>query len=383
MRRGVVRFFSLAVLLAAVSGCASIRYGHTIQGPCPKLLAALPQCVTTPDGMAVDSKGRLVIACPNFTEPRPPACLMRIDRPGGVPYKWIEVPVLAETGIACPMGIAFGPDGDLYVCDNQAWLGTPQGQFKGRLLRLKIDGDRVVKTTVVAEGLEHPNGVRIHDGHIYITQSSLSRIHSESDKLTSGIYRFRLDDENLKMTNTTSDRPWLIAMFTTRNPYCQYGLDGIVFDSKGNLFVGNFGDGEITKLTFNDQGQVATSNVFAKTDFGCDLDPNQPGFIDTAKRTMMRTTDGMCIDKNDTIYIADFSNNAIARVTKDGQVSVLWQNDDTDGQSGLLNEPGEPIIWNGSLVVSNFDAVYGPKNRDKVNTKNDQPSTLSIITLNK
>ena len=54
-----------------------------------------------------------------------------------------------ETKIACPMGIAFGPDGDIYICDNQGWSGKEELLFKGRMLRLKIENNQVVKTTVV------------------------------------------------------------------------------------------------------------------------------------------------------------------------------------------------------------------------------------------
>jgi len=43
--------------------------------------------------------------------------------------------VLAETGHAYPMGIAFGPDGDLYVCDNQNWpTGNGQAGSAGQFL---------------------------------------------------------------------------------------------------------------------------------------------------------------------------------------------------------------------------------------------------------
>ena len=62
--------------------------------------------------------------------------------------KWFDVPVHEETGIATPMGIAFGPDGDLYICDNQGWSGKEELCFKGRILRVKTDGDNVVKCTV-------------------------------------------------------------------------------------------------------------------------------------------------------------------------------------------------------------------------------------------
>ena len=64
---------------------------------------------------------------------------------------------------------------------------------------------------------------------------------------------------------------------------------------------------------------------------------------------------------SDNIYVADFSNNAIAKVTPAGKISVLAQNGDSGGRNGELNEPGEPIVWNGMLVVSNFNAVIGAR----------------------
>ncbi len=80
-----------------------------------KLLVQLPDYCPTPDGMAIDKDGDLVVACPNFAEPEYPGCLIKVDAKLKV-RKWVDVPVLKETGRACPMGIAFGPDGDLYVC---------------------------------------------------------------------------------------------------------------------------------------------------------------------------------------------------------------------------------------------------------------------------
>ena len=56
-----------------------------------------------------------------------------------------------------------------------------------------------------------------------------------------------------------------------------------------------------------------------------------------------------------------------------GTISVLAQNGDTDGQHGQLNEPGEPIVWNGRLIVSNFDSVTAP---DKVHSKHSPPHCL-------
>ena len=43
-----------------------------------------------------------------------------------------------------------------------------------------------------------------------------------------------------------------------------------------------------------------------------------------------------------------------------------------------LDQPGEPIVWNGQVIVSCFDLVTGP---DKVNTKHDKPFTLAKLSL--
>ena len=341
-----------------------------------KPFAVFPETCTTPDGMAIDAKGRLVIAAPNYNDTKQPAALFRLDEPNGTPYRWALVPTLEKTGLAAPMGICFGPEGELYVCDNQGWSGSEKGKNEGRLLRLNFKDDKLADYVVIARGMEHPNGVRYHNGKLYVTQSCLSAIKDPSGKLVSGVYRFNPTDKDITVKNTKED-PQLILTFVTQNPYCQYGLDGIVFDSKGNLFVGNFGDGTLHRVTFDAEGKVTSNTLFAKTDFDYS-DPAAKGFIDRAVKTKMRTTDGICVDSDDNIYVADFSNNAIAKVTPEGKISVIRRDPDSDGMKGGLNQPGEPIIWRGSLVISNFDAVVSP---DKVNTKTDFPCTLSVMPL--
>jgi len=341
----------------------------------PQLLVSLPDTCPTPDGMAIDADGNLVVACPNFADATRPGCLIRIDRQRRV-TPWVQVPPLAETGHAYPMGIAFGPDGDLFVCDNQNWAtgNGPDGeQNQGRLLRLRIRDGRIARTTVVAHQISHPNGVRVRGDYVYITVSMLPKIRREDGLLVSAVYRFRLDDQQVSLTNTRND-PNLLVAFATVNRDCQYGADGLAFDSQGNLLVGNFGDGALHKVTFDAQGRVTGSTVFAKTEFATPL--SAPDFQDRMVRAKMRTTDGICIDDQDNVYVADFSNNAVCKVDPQGRITVLAQSPDGDGSDGGLNQPGEPILWDGKLVVTCFDMVTGP---DKVNTKHDQPATLSYL----
>jgi sugar lactone lactonase YvrE len=325
----------------------------------PGLFSKLPDYVSTPDGMAIDSEGNLILACPNYADPSRPGCLLSFDRATRKAAKWIDVPVSPETGHAFPMGIAFGPDGDLYVVDNQGWSGKAELVFKGRILRLRIRDHQVVKTTVIAHGMEHPNGIRINRNHLYVTHSLMTRVKDPSGLMVSCVYRFRLDDENIAVTNTLAD-PNVFTTFLTQNKDVQYGADGIEFDKQGNLYVGNFGDGAVHRITFNDDGTVRTNTVWAQD------------------RDQLKSTDGMIIDSEGNIYIADFCANAVARVSPNGRVTRIAQSPDTDGLHGELDQPGEPCIWQGKLVVTCFDLVTGPQ---MVNTAHEMPATLAELEL--
>ena len=341
----------------------------------PSLLVTLPDFVATTAGMAVDNRGNLVVACPNFSDKTKPACLVRIDKRMQVTR--VDLPALSETGAICPMGIAFGPDGDLYMCDNQGWTGSEKGQFKGRILRFRIRDNAITSTTVVAEGMEHPKGLRVRRQGIYVTQSVMTKARHPSGQPISALYRFPLDGRNIKVSNTLDDKN-IVAMFLTENKFCPYGVDGIAFDGKGNLYVGIFGDGKIHKIVFDTSGGVKSNTVLAKTDFNHTLDPKDAGFLAKATAAKMRTVSGLWADGSDNVYAADFSNNAVVKVSSKGDAIVLAQNADTDGRGGELNEPGDVVVWEDMLVISNFDILFGP---DKVNTKHDLPATLSALKL--
>ncbi|MCL1796465.1 MAG: phage head-tail adapter protein, partial [Clostridia bacterium] len=209
----------------------------------PKLFALLPDYISTPDGMAIDRHGNIVLSCPNFADGQP-GVVVRIDKDRNI-TKWFEVPVHPETGVARNMGIAFDENWNLYICDNQAWSGAPELANKGRVLKVTADDSGgICDWATVAKNMEHPNGVRTRNGCLYVTQSMLSRVSHPSGKLVSCVYRFNLDERDIEVTNTLEDTH-IIATFVTENPDVQYGADGIAFDRAGNLYVGNFGDGEV------------------------------------------------------------------------------------------------------------------------------------------
>ncbi len=324
-----------------------------------KLFSILPDYICTPDGMEIDHDGTLILSCPNFANEKMSGCVVKIDKDGNV-KKWFDVPVHPETKVARNMGIALDYEGNIYLCDNQGWSEKESVLYKGRILKLTVDDKgNILKTIVVAKNMEHPNGIRIHDGYMYVTQSYMHPVKREDGSLVSCIYRFDLNDEEINITNTLKDRN-IFTTFVTNNPECQYGVDGIAFDKNGNLFVGNFGDGEIYKITFNEDKSLKSKELFAKNE------------------TELKSTDGMCFDKENNLYIADFCANAIVKVTPDGVVKRLAQSEDCTGVDGGLDQPGETIIWNDKIIASCFDLVTGP---GKVNLKHELPATLVELKL--
>ena len=328
-----------------------------------KLFVHLPEYINTPDSMDIDKDGNLILSCPNFADITTSGCVVRIS-PEREVTKWFDVPVHPDTGVARNMGISVihrhDEVYDIFLCDNQGWSGQEDLMYKGRMLKVTMDGDTMADWVAIAQNMEHPNGVRYLDGYIYVTESSMTPVNDPSGKLVSGVYKFSENDKDVDVTNTLDDKN-LICSYLTHNPDCQYGVDGIVFDKEKRLYVGNFGDGEVFRITFNDDGSIKENISWAK-------DPTQ-----------LATTDGMIFDDEGFMYIADFSANAIARISSDGKtVERISQSPDKSGYTGGLEQPGEPIIYDGKIVASCFDLVTGP---DKINTGHEMPATLAYLDM--
>ena len=156
--------------------------------------------------------------------------------------------------------------------------------------------------------------------------------------------------------------PHVLATFQTRpNPRDDMASsDGLCFDADGNLYTGNFGDGAFYRLTLDDRGNVSSKECLIRSD-------------------RLPCVDGIFCDKSrDIIYITDSQENAVKVYDiSSGELSVLWENGDTDGSGGLLDQPCEPILRDGKLIVANFDMpMPGLKNSTW-----DKPYTVSVIDL--
>ncbi len=330
----------------------------------PQLLLSFPDELNTPDGIRLDKKtNNMIVACPNFNDMKYLGKLIQITPNNRWEVYFDKCPKHPETGHAHPMGMDFGPDGNLYYADNQYFNDKDKKHRWSRVIRVNIKDGKPVDADVVVDGFKLSNAVMFNGDNMFVTETFFDL----ADKPMSGVYRISLAEMQkgpVMLKPKGEDDPHLLVTSVTK-PFSERGndiagADGLTFDSKGNLYYGHFGDGQLFKVTFNPDGSVKSQERIAG-------------------RPQLICCDGMFCDvRTDKIYIADSARNAIMVFdTKDNSIATLWENDDTNGADGLLDQPCEPAIRGDDLIIANFDMPFpGLKN-----TKHDKPHTISVIRL--
>jgi streptogramin lyase len=102
-----------------------------------------------------------------------------------------------------------------------------------------------------------------------------------------------------------------------------HGPYGLAFDSTGNLYVANFNDSTVSKVTL---GGTVTTFVSSQL--------NGPG--------------GLAFDSTGNLYVANFRNSTVSKVTPGGTVSLF--------ASGFNAPFGLAFDSTGNLYVANYNA---------------------------
>lgn len=360
---------ALALAAALFSGCACTRLPNpqakADAGLKPALFASLDHSISVPDGMALDQNGDIIMAAPNYVrndgiKTPPPAKIVKIVDGKNVDW-FTDLPLHPDTKEVHPMGIEFGPDGNLYIADNQYFANK---DYKSRLLRIVLENGKPVRCEIAADGFKLANAVRWNGNRCYVSDTFFDL---EGKKNQSGVYCFTLEElqaGKVTLKPNASD-PRLVSQYTSKDldpKGATAGADGVCFDSLGNMYCGNFGDGVISRTTFDKDGKPTSQKIV----------------IDTPA---IECCDGICCDKKtDRIYITNSKSNSVHLYdTRNNTLQTLWINDDNDGSTGLLDQPCEPILYKGKLVIVNFDMSFpGLKNQN-----DDEVHTLSVIELPK
>ncbi|MDO4573730.1 MAG: hypothetical protein Q4D98_00790 [Planctomycetia bacterium] len=333
----------------------------------PFLAVDLPDYCTVPDGTTLDPQsGVIYINCPNYA-PRTadgkkvnPAILGCFGKDNQF-RKLLEYPVHPKSGEVGPMGIALGPDGNLYVCDNQFFI-EPKGSVASRILRVVMkDGQPTGKVDVVVDGLRLANAILWHDNVLYVTDT---QIPTKAYGL-GGIWRFQANEvvgtKETLVVNPACDKHLMATCPVKKiGRMDNAGLDGMTW-AWGAIYCGNFGDGMMFRVDIANDGKATVTKILDDDDFQC--------------------CDGIFYDAaTDKIYIDDSQANGIRTLDKNHNHGWLWVNDDTDGSNGLLDQPAECIVRDGVLYIVNFDWTF-PGLKNTVST--DAPHSVSGIRLSK
>jgi sugar lactone lactonase YvrE len=342
-----------SILLAAAIGVTEGGAAEPLKKA--ELLLELPRSMcNTPDAMVLLPDGNVVLSVPNFNNLDQGSFLAKIT-PDNKFEKFFDLPTHPKTGKPFgPLGICLAPSGDLFLADFQM-----EGKRQSRVVRIKMKNGKPVKAKPVITGFHVSNAVIVRDGYLYVSET---QIDTEAKPAISGVMRFRLDElENgvIRLAKKELEDPHLIATFETFDEDLPLGADGLTFDDDGNLYIGNFSDGTVHRLEFDQGGNVTSNEIFAKADF-------------------MKAADGLFRDpKSGVIYVADSKANAVQMVFPDGSVKTLAQNGDTDGLDGGMDQPCEVLLRGRELIVSNMDwPVPGC-----INQEYNEPCTLSVIRL--
>src|SRR5688572_4639057 len=342
--------------------------------------AALAQTVstliTTPlviEGLTNDSAGNLYapgrtpgagLPCPVYRVPIANPTLTIVGL----------IPAPSATTQCSPSGLAFGPDGMLYVTETD------------RIYRFTPNDATPPTATVFATGVPGTNGVAFdRNGELWTgdgttgqgrvwkigtsgTVTEMFRVQPMANEVNaSGVVNVGRDVRTLP--------PGTIAVTpTSRNASNTLGsqplvANGVAFDRAGNLFVADTARGAIWRVRVNKDGTIASP-------MGCDttFTPNTLCLENIfVAHPVLEGADGIVLDVSGGIWVAANERNAINLVAANGRVFDVFRNppDATTNlrNTGALEFPTSPVLVGHRFCTANSDG----------NRRDNSPATAGEI----
>jgi sugar lactone lactonase YvrE len=349
MKHGLFCLVVLVMLAGTVLSQTTLQLGN------PKLFVTLDSTCRTPDALAIDGAGNIYLSVTNATTfDQYGAKIIKLSPTGAILGTWAELPRHPVTGKVHPMGMAFGTDGFLYIADNQSFAGH---KHASRVLRATVQRGAIQQIETVVSGLNVANGLRFHQGYVYITDAWTD------NERKSGVFRFNaeaLSRQAVTIDHENRAKYLVHEMELDAEIPNGVGTDGMDFDADGNLYIGNFSNGALTKITLSSGGQEYKIGTLIKDKqlIGCD---------------------GIFFDKrSNSLLIANFLENSVLQYRlKEKTVTPLWKNGDA-ACTADLDCPCDLVVLGNKLIVVNFDTYATNANKTI-----DNCNTLSVFEIHR
>jgi len=175
-----------------------------------------------------------------------------------------------------------------------------------------------------AASFNYPNGVAVDAaGNVYVADKGNNEIRKITSTGTVSILSGTLAAGN---SNTST-----IGVSATYN-----GPTGVAADAHGNIFVADFGNNLIRKIASD--GTVTTLAGGSKSG----------NTNDVGTKALFNGPAGVAVDTSGNVYVADFANNLIRKITPAGAVTTLAGS----GKVGSANGTGTAATFNGPRGVA-------------------------------
>jgi sugar lactone lactonase YvrE len=231
-----------------------------------------------------------------------------------------------QARFADPFGLALDPVGNLYVADagdnNRIRRITPDGivsSFAG-------SAEGFADGQATAASFNTPSGLAIDGaGNVYVADTGNNAIRKINPQ---GLVTTLAGNGSAGYRDGAAGQ----AQFN--------GPVGVAVDKQGNVYVAD---------TYNDRIRLVTVDGQVKTLAG----GAAPGYQDgPALSALFDTPCAVAVDGNGEVFVADTKNNAIRKLSSDGQVTTLARAA-TDERSELLRRPmGLALTHDGYLYVT-------------------------------
>ena len=273
--------------------------------------------------------------------------------------------VVTASSLRAPRGVAFGPDGDIFVADtgnNRVLEFSSVGRPAIRVYGQPNFTSSAAATPISAQTLTAPQGVAVDSAfNLYVADTGANRvlIFPNTQSAPPAGMAAALVIGQASFNSTTGGGSGL------RSP------TDVCLDSSANIYVADYGDNRV--LEFQSfvflpvAGATATAVVGQSTINGAAANWNSPDGLTTAEG--LYAPAGIYLDRQDTLYVADAGNSRVVHFLKPASVvsAATYQASVPVAGGSLAALFGNGLIPVGGTAPASNTATAAPWPTDMLN----------------